>query len=57
MWGQGDSVFGDNSLVPFYLWWGETILKDEKVKYFVTGFRSDGAFPNRLTLQYVPPIL
>ena len=37
MWGQGDSVFGDNSLVPFYLWWGETMLKDEKVKYFVPG--------------------
>ena len=33
------------------------MLKDEKVKYFVPGFRSDGAFPNRLTLQYVPPIL
>ena len=33
------------------------MLKGEKVKYFVTGFRLGGAFPNGLTWQDVPPIM
>ena len=33
-------VCGDAHVVPFYLWWRETTLKDKKIsKYFVAGFR------------------